>query len=214
MKHPAINILNHPENRKERVIKNLANIITSSRIIFAIAILYIKPFSIAFWICYFLGGLSDLLDGFVARTLNQQSEKGAKIDSIADFVFAVSIFIIVLKNIFLPGRLWCFISLIFLICIITYSIGFYKYRTFSSLHTYFNKASGLLIFMFPLLYVILKLDVAGGIVCVVSFAASVEELVIVMKSRRLDRDCKGYFLGKRDSIVIKKTVLSFFYVVL
>lgn len=79
MKHPAINILNHPENRKERVIKNLANIITSSRIIFAIAILYIKPFSIAFWICYFLGGLSDLLDGFVARTLNQQSEKEQKL---------------------------------------------------------------------------------------------------------------------------------------
>lgn len=48
--------------------------------------------------------------------------------------------------------------------------------------------------MFPLLYVILKLDVAGGIVCVVSFAASVEELVITMKSRRLDRDCKGLFL--------------------
>lgn len=52
--------------------------------------------------------------------------------------------------------------------------------------------------MFPLLYVILKLDVAGGIVCFVSFAASVEELVITMKSSRLDRDCKGLFLrGER-----------------
>ncbi|MFR2851949.1 CDP-alcohol phosphatidyltransferase family protein [Hungatella sp.] len=168
--------------------------ITSSRIIFALAILYIKPFSTTFWICYFLGGLSDLLDGLVARTLNQQSENGAKIDSIADFVFAASIFIIVLKNIFLPGRFWWFISLIFLIRIITYSVGFYKYRTFSSLHTYFNKASGLLIFMFPLLYVILKLDVAGGIVCFVSFAASVEELLITMKSSKLNRDCKGLFL--------------------
>lgn len=84
--------------------------------------------------------------------------------------------------------------MIFLIRIITYSIGFYKYRTFSSLHTYFNKASGLLIFMFPVLYVILQLDVAGGIVCFVSFAASVEELMITMKSSRLDRDCKGLFL--------------------
>ncbi len=88
--------------------------------------------------------------------------------------------------------------MIILIRIITYSVGFYKYRTFSSLHTYFNKASGVLIFMFPLLYVILKLDVAGGIVCFVSFAASVEELLITMKSSRLDRDCKGLFLrGER-----------------
>lgn len=170
--------------------------------------MYIKPFSIAFWICYFLGGLSDLLDGFVARTLNQQSAKGAKIDSIADFVFAVSIFIIVLKHIFLPGWLWRFISLILVTRIITFSVGFYKYRTFSSLHTYFNKASGLLIFMFPLLYIILKLDVAGTIVCIISFVASVEELVITVKSSRLDRDCKGLFLGERDSIVIKKTILS------
>lgn len=167
--------------------------------IFAIAILCLKPFSIAFWICYFLGGLSDLLDGFVARILNQQSAKGAKIDSIADFVFAVSIFIIVLKDIFLPEWLWCFISLIFLIRIITYRVGFYKYHTFSSLHTYFNKASGLLIFMFPLLYVVLKLDAAGAIVCVVSFVASVEELVITVKSSRLDRDCKALFLrGERQ----------------
>lgn len=52
--------------------------------------------------------------------------------------------------------------------------------------------------MFPLLYVILKLDVAGGIVCFVSFAALVEELLITMKSSRLDRDCKGLFLrGER-----------------
>ena len=193
VKHPAINIPNHPE----RVIKNLANIITSSRIIFAIAILYIKPFSTGFWICYFLGGLSDFLDGFVARTLKQQSAKGAKIDSIADFVFAVSISIIVLKNIFLPGWLWCSISLIFVIRIITYIVGFYKYRTFSSLHTYFNKTSGLLILIFPLLYVILKLDVAGAIVCFVSFVASIEELVITVKSSRLDRDCKGLFLREK-----------------
>lgn len=52
--------------------------------------------------------------------------------------------------------------------------------------------------MFPLLYVVLKLDAAGAIVCVVSFVASVEELVITVKSSRLDRDCKGLFLrGER-----------------
>lgn len=84
-----------------------------------------------------------------------------------------------------------------MIRIITYIVGFYKYRTFSSLHTYFNKTSGLLILIFPLLYVILKLDVAGVIVCFVSFVASIEELVITVKSSRLDRDCKGLFLREK-----------------
>ncbi|MDP4118803.1 MAG: CDP-alcohol phosphatidyltransferase family protein, partial [Bacillota bacterium] len=70
------------------------------------------PFSIFFWICYLLGGLSDLLDGFVARRLNQQSAAGAKLDSIADMVFGVAIFIVVIKNIHVPVWLWICITLI------------------------------------------------------------------------------------------------------
>ena len=38
-----------------------------------------------------MGGLTNLLDGFITRRLNQEGVTGAKIDSIADFAFGISI---------------------------------------------------------------------------------------------------------------------------
>ena len=67
--------------------KNAANVLTFSRILFAIAMLLASPFSAVFWICYLCAGLSDVLDGIVARKCKQESDFGARLDSIADFVF-------------------------------------------------------------------------------------------------------------------------------
>lgn len=155
--------------------------------------IFTVPFSVAFWICYLCSGLSDLLDGYVARRLNQQSSIGAKLDSIADLFFVASIFIVVIKNIQLPVWLWLCIFLIGLLRIVGYGIGFYKYRAFSSLHTYMNKATGVLIFAFPPLCALIGFDIAGAIICFAAFISSVEELLITAISKELDRDCKCIF---------------------
>ncbi|MGE4277553.1 MAG: CDP-alcohol phosphatidyltransferase family protein, partial [Lawsonibacter sp.] len=68
-------------------INYLANIISASRFIFAVLIICAEPFSVLFWAAYVCGGLSDLIDGPIARGLNQLSEAGAKLDSLADLVF-------------------------------------------------------------------------------------------------------------------------------
>ena len=67
--------------------KNIANYISISRIIMSILLIITKTFSIPFYIIYIYSGLSDMVDGFVARKYNITSEIGAKIDSIADIVF-------------------------------------------------------------------------------------------------------------------------------
>lgn len=154
----------------------------------------VEPFSLGFWICYVCGGLSDLFDGFVARKLKQQSTIGAKFDSIADVVFAIAIFIVVIKNISLSTLLWQFITFIALLRLVSYSIGYYKYRTFTSLHTYANKATGFLIFVFPLLYILWDINITVIILCVLAFISSFEELVITIKSKELNRDCKSIFM--------------------
>ncbi|EOY7169927.1 TPA: CDP-alcohol phosphatidyltransferase family protein [Clostridioides difficile] len=112
---------------------------TFSRIVFALLMLSSTFCSLPFWICYFWCGISDILDGLIARKLRQQSGIGAKLDSIADFIFAVTILVTVGKNIALPMYLWWCIVAIALLRLISYSIGFFKYRTFSSLHTLMNK---------------------------------------------------------------------------
>lgn len=84
------------------VIKNLPNFITFLRIPLAVMMVLAAPLSAFFWSCYCLGGISDLLDGFAARKLNLQSNAGARLDSIADVVFAAATAATVVRSIPLP----------------------------------------------------------------------------------------------------------------
>ena len=171
--------------------KNLANAVTISRMAFAVGMLISPPFSIVFWLCYFCGGLSDILDGPIARRLRQTSAAGARLDSVADMIFAASIGIFVLLHIPLPTWLWLCALAIALLRGVSYGIGFYKFRVFSAPHTYLNKATGALLFAFPLLYTLLGLSAAGAFVCLVAFLAAAEEAVITIISQTLERDRKG-----------------------
>lgn len=150
--------------------------------------------SVTFWVCYLWCGISDMLDGLLARKFGQQSMTGAKLDSISDLVFAVTILIVIEQYVYLPMYLWWCIVVITILRLISYSIGFYKYRTFSSLHSLMNKITGFFIFAFPLLYICFGVDVAGILICIVASLSSVEEMVIIIKSKELNRDIKGIFL--------------------
>ncbi|MBO6094368.1 MAG: CDP-alcohol phosphatidyltransferase family protein, partial [Oscillospiraceae bacterium] len=71
----------------------MANIITFFRITAGIALFFCPMFSPAFYVLYIVAGLSDMLDGFVARKTDTVSEFGSRLDTIADFVLvAVCLF--------------------------------------------------------------------------------------------------------------------------
>lgn len=146
-----------------------------------------------FWTAYLCGGLSDLIDGPTARGLNQQSEAGVKLDSAADLIFTLALFISVLRSTVLPAWLLLCIAVITLIRMAAYTVGFCKFHTFSALHTVMNKGTGILLFLFPALYRTFGSDAAGLIVCAAAFLSSLEELVITINSRTLDRNRKSLF---------------------
>ena len=60
------------------------NLITSIRIAGAVALIWILPFSPLFYGVYLICGLSDGLDGMVARLTKQTSDFGRLLDSVAD----------------------------------------------------------------------------------------------------------------------------------
>lgn len=172
----------------------MANTITFLRIPLAIAMLYVTPFSSVFWGIYLSSGLTDMLDGFVARRLHQESAFGAKMDSIADVVFSASIAIFLIINIEIPIWLWLCILSIALLRFISYGIGLYKYHTIASLHTYANKITGTFIFMAPIFFRVCGLTFTGVVLCIVAFFSSLEELVITIKCNKLNRNCKSIFM--------------------
>ena len=68
----------------------MANILTTTRNLAALAILFAEVATPAFWALYAWCGFSDMIDGTIARKLGKQSELGAKLDSAADFIFVAA----------------------------------------------------------------------------------------------------------------------------
>ena len=171
----------------------MANVITFLRIPLAIAMLFVAPFSVSFWSLYVCSGFTDIIDGMVARKLNQESSFGAKLDSIADCVFVGAIVIFVVINVAMPVGFWICVLGIALLRFVCYGIGFYKYHTFVALHTYANKITGVLLFMAPVIYSVCGLTVMSVTLSGMAFSSAIEELIIVVKSKKLNRNCKSIF---------------------
>ena len=112
----------------------------------------------------------------------------------ADLIFLISIVIDVAPNLVIPIWLWSCIGGIALIRIVSYGIGYKKYHTFSSLHTYANKVTGAFLFTTPVLYTIFGIDVTGIILSLLAFASALEELLIIVKCKELDRNIKSIFI--------------------
>ena len=164
------------------------------RIPLSAAMLIVPPFSVLFWIFYLSSGVTDTLDGFLARKLHLESAFGAKLDSIADFAFAGCLTIFTVKNLNIPIWLWLCALVIALLRFVSYGIRFYKYHDFTALHTWANKLTGILIFISPILYCVCGLRFTGIILCAAAFFSACEELIINIKSKELNRDCKGIFV--------------------
>ena len=64
--------------------KHLANIISLSRVAGAIALFFFNEISTAFLIIYVLCGITDLIDGPIARKTNSTSPLGATLDTVGD----------------------------------------------------------------------------------------------------------------------------------
>ena len=93
----------------------MANTITFFRIAASIVLLFCPVFSPAFYVFYIAAGLSDMLDGFVARKTDTVSKLGARLDTMADFVFVVVCLIKLLPVLSIPAWLYAWIGIIALI---------------------------------------------------------------------------------------------------
>ncbi|MGE4353846.1 MAG: CDP-alcohol phosphatidyltransferase family protein [Oscillospiraceae bacterium] len=175
-------------------IKSLANIITITRFVGAVLLLFTNPFSLLFWVLYGYCGVSDLADGLAARTMKQQSDLGAKLDSMADMAFFFALIVVVAPAVVIPEWIWICVVVIALIRVTAYGIGYKKYHRFSALHTYANKATGVFLFGIPALYEILGTTATGIILCVLAAFSTGEELLITVLSKDLDRNRKSIFI--------------------
>ena len=155
--------------------KNIANLISISRIIMSLVLLITKSFSISFIIIYIYCGLSDILDGIIAIKTNSDNYIGSIIDSIADmvFIFVVLIKILPILNPHLIILIW--IIDIVIIKIINIICSFIYYKKLVLPHTYLNKITGIVLFISVLLLSFFNNIIVYIIVCFIATIAVLQE---------------------------------------
>ena len=152
--------------------KHIANIITGSRIVFSLSLLFIPLSSAWFYALYLFCGLSDMVDGTVARRTNSTSEFGARLDTVSDFVFMTVALIKFLPHLHIPVWLWIWIGIIAMIKFGNVAWGFVRTKKLISPHTVLNKVTGLLLFLLPMTISFIELTYTLPFVCAVATAAS------------------------------------------
>lgn len=177
---------------------NMADTVTAVRMAASLFLLFIPLKSIWFLAIYTVVGLTDVLDGWLARKTGRASEFGARLDSIADLLFYIVLLIRLFPVLYqiLPGEIWYVVSGIVLVRLAAYVTAAVKYHCFASLHTWLNKLTGALVFLLPYVFWGSYIVVYSWAVCILAFAASVEELAIHL--------LRTGYLANRKSIISKR----------
>ena len=155
--------------------KHLANILTGCRILGSILLLVFPAFSVAFYITYLFCGLSDMIDGTIARKTNSTSKFGSQLDTIADLIFVAASLFKLLPVIHIPGWLWIWGGVIAVIKISNIIWGYVSKKQFISLHTIMNKVTGLLLFLLPLTISFVELKYIAIAVCSIATLSAIQE---------------------------------------
>lgn len=191
---------------KKNEFLTIPNLITSSRLILFPVILYFalsgKERLFAIFIVF--NFLSDVIDGFIARRFKMESETGARLDSFADNLTYMLVFIGIysfkLKD-FEPHIVSLLIFIGFLM--LTIIVSLIKFRKFPSFHLYMTKIGGYIQgafficlftigFVTPFYYLVIIWGITGAVehlaiqMVIPEMRSNVKGLYWVLKERKTD----------------------------
>jgi len=163
--------------------KYIANLITGGRILCAILMLFFPVLSLQFYIIYILGGISDMVDGTVARKTNTANDFGAGLDTVADIIFVAVSLIKLLPILNIPGWLWIWIVVIAIIKISNIAAGFVCKKKLVALHTFMNKTTGFVLFILPLTLHFVEVKYSSAVICFMATFSAIQEGYLIATGR-------------------------------
>ena len=172
------------------------------RVAASLILLVIPLRSAWFLVVYTLTGLTDVLDGWLARKTGTASEFGARMDSVADLLF----YGVLLLRLFpvlrqaLPVTIWYAAAVILLVRLTACAVAAAKYHQFASLHTWLNKLIGGAVFLLPYVLTLTTGIRYSWAVCAPALAVSLEELAIHLYQKDYCADRKSIFQRKNGGV--------------
>ena len=155
--------------------KQIANIITFCRILGSIGLWFCPVFSACFYGLYIFCGLTDMVDGTIARKTGAVSFFGARLDTVADFLFVIASFVKLVPVIRIPVWIWGWAAVIAVVKLVNLVWGILGRKQMPSLHTIANKATGLCLFLLPLTMSFVDLQYTAPVVCIIATIAAIQE---------------------------------------
>ena len=163
--------------------KYIANIITGSRIALSLPLLLIPLSSAWFYILYLFCGLTDMIDGTIARKTGAVSKFGARLDTASDFVFMFVCGVKILPLMHIPIWIWVWIIIVALIKIFNITLVFIYKKKLISIHSVLNKITGFALFLLPLTLSFVPTTYSVAAICVLATIAGMQEVYFIAKGQ-------------------------------
>lgn len=163
-----------------------ANAITGLRIICGTALLFCPALSPAFYALYLTAGVSDMIDGAVARRTNTVSEFGSRLDTAADIVLVAACLIKLLPALDIPAWAYVWTAVIALIKIVNIVSGYAARGKLAAVHSTANRAAGAVLFLLPVSLRWIDLRYGAALACSVATFAALREGHIIRTMNTTD----------------------------
>lgn len=171
------------------------NILSFLRIILAVLLIPTLTVKIIFVALYITIGITDVLDGLIARKFGYESDLGAKLDSIADLVFySIVVFIFVKQFFSILGTMHqVMLMVIIFIRFLNMFLTKLKYKSIVFVHTFSNKVSGLIVYIIPIVFLFTRASFVVWFILMIIFIAAAEELMITIKYKEPNLNRRSIF---------------------
>lgn len=166
--------------------KHVANIISLSRVAGAVALFFFNSLSKAFLAIYVFCGLTDLIDGPIARKLNATSPLGATLDTVGDVAtyLALTKVLIIKKSV--PGWILAWILSAGVVFGIATFISKHRFNKFYLPHTYLGKIFGGAVFVLPIAMQFMPGYVWMSVICSIATVHAFELIYVQSKNKEAD----------------------------
>ena len=164
--------------------RHLPDTISILRIAGSISLLFCNVNGWPFWVLYALCGVSDMVDGWLARKLNAETVAGAILDSVSDIVFVICCAIRLLTVLEIPVWLWIWAGIIVIIKIVNQIMALTYIKRLCFPHTVANKLTGFLLF--------LAVPTIGRCIIPIATVAVIATFAAIHE---------GYYIGTRRKII-------------
>ena len=126
-----------------------------------------------------------MIDGTIARKTETDSEFGARLDTVADFVFMFVCSLKILPLIHIPIWLWVWIIIVALIKIFNITRVFIRKKKLISIHSVLNKITGFALFLLPQSLTFVEITYSASTICVLATGAVIEEVYFIAKGQEV-----------------------------